>query len=96
MAAPFAHLTGRGDFVDMQVIELAPGGGTAPQQHLFESVVYVLAGRGSTSVESPSEFDLKGLRGVWKIVARISSVVGPDSTTTPPARSPTCPGSAWA
>ena len=50
----FAHLTGRGDFVDMQVIEMAPGGKTAPQRHLYESVVYVLAGRGSTSVESPS------------------------------------------
>src|SRR5258708_32167780 len=50
----FAHLTGRGDFVDMQVIEVAPGGKTAPQRHLYESVVYVLAGRGSTSVESPA------------------------------------------
>ena len=49
----FALLTGRGDFVDMQVIELAPGGKTAPQQHLYEAVVYVLAGRGSTSVETP-------------------------------------------
>jgi gentisate 1,2-dioxygenase len=49
----FAHLTGRGDFVDMQVVEMAPGGKTAPQRHLYESVVYVLAGRGSTSVESP-------------------------------------------
>src|SRR5258708_23175732 len=50
----FAHLTGRGDFVDMQVIGVAPGGKTAPQRHLYESVVYVLAGRGSTSVESPA------------------------------------------
>src|SRR5207237_7956931 len=49
-----AHLTGRGDFVDMQVIQIAPGGKTAPQRHLYEAVVYVLAGRGSTSVESPA------------------------------------------
>src|SRR4029077_2651836 len=48
----FAHLTGRGDFIDMQVVEIAPGGKTAPQRHLYEAVVYVLAGRGSTSVES--------------------------------------------
>jgi quercetin dioxygenase-like cupin family protein len=50
----FAHLTGRGDFVDMQIVEITPGGKTAPQRHLYEEVVYVLAGRGSTSVESPS------------------------------------------
>ena len=38
----------------MQVVEIAPGGKTAPQRHVYESVVYVLAGQGSTSVESPS------------------------------------------
>jgi len=50
----FAHLTGRGDFVDMQVVEMPPAGKTAPQRHLYEAVVYVLSGRGSTSVESPA------------------------------------------
>src|SRR2546429_8324430 len=50
----FAHLTGRGDFIDMQIVEIPPGGKTAPQRHLYEEVVYVLAGRGSTSVESSS------------------------------------------
>ena len=50
----FAHLTGRGDFIDMQIVEIPPGGKTAPQRHLYEVVVYVLAGRGSTSIESPS------------------------------------------
>lgn len=50
----FAHLDGRGDFVDMQVIELAAGAASAPQRHLYEAVVYVLAGRGATSVETPS------------------------------------------
>jgi quercetin dioxygenase-like cupin family protein len=51
----YAHANGRGDFVNMYVCEIAPGGQTAPQRHLFEEVVYVLAGRGSTTVELDGE-----------------------------------------
>jgi gentisate 1,2-dioxygenase len=47
----YAHAHGRGDFVNMYVCEIAPGAQTAPQRHLFEEVVYVLAGRGSTTVD---------------------------------------------
>ena len=36
------HLKGRGDFVSIFVLDLAPGAKTAPQKHLFEEVVYVL------------------------------------------------------
>jgi oxalate decarboxylase/phosphoglucose isomerase-like protein (cupin superfamily) len=46
------HLKGRGDFVSMLVIEIDPGACTSPQRHLYEEVVYVLAGRGSTTVEA--------------------------------------------
>jgi len=46
------HLKGRGDFVSMFVLELPPGGSTAPQRHLFEEVLYVLSGRGSTTIEA--------------------------------------------
>jgi oxalate decarboxylase/phosphoglucose isomerase-like protein (cupin superfamily) len=46
------HLKGRGDFVSMFVLELAPGAATEPQRHLYEEVVYVLSGRGSTTIES--------------------------------------------
>jgi len=46
------HLKGRGDFVSMFVLDLAPGAATAPQRHLFEEVLYVLSGRGSTTIES--------------------------------------------
>lgn len=45
-------LEGRGDFVDCQLIELEPGGQADPQRHLYEEVVYVLSGRGSTTVEA--------------------------------------------
>jgi gentisate 1,2-dioxygenase len=48
----FAHAKGRGDFLNMYVLEIPPGGETIPQQHLYEVVVYVLDGRGSTTVES--------------------------------------------
>ena len=46
------HLKGRGDFVSILVLDLASGGGTEPQRHLFEEVVYVLSGHGSTVVET--------------------------------------------
>ena len=36
----YAHALGRGDFLNMYVCEIAPGKHTAPQQHLFEEVVY--------------------------------------------------------
>src|ERR1700734_2167762 len=42
------HLKGRGDFANMFVLELAPGKSTAPQRHLYEEVVYVLEGSGSS------------------------------------------------
>ena len=47
------HLKGRGDFVNAYVCEVPPGGQTDPQRHLYEEVIYVLSGRGSTSLEAP-------------------------------------------
>ena len=49
----FVHLDGRGDFIDVQVWEMPPAGGTAPLRHLYECVTYVLDGAGSTVVETP-------------------------------------------
>ena len=47
-----AHLKGRGDFVAVFVIDLKPGGNCEPQQHLYEEVVYVLEGHGTTRIET--------------------------------------------
>ena len=47
------HLKGRGDFSNMFLFEIAPGASSSPQRHLYEDVVYVLEGRGSTQIEFP-------------------------------------------
>src|SRR3984893_4486367 len=45
------HLKGRGDFANMFVFDIPPGGATTQQRHLYEDVVYVLEGAGSTQIE---------------------------------------------
>jgi gentisate 1,2-dioxygenase len=50
--AAFVNLKGRGDFISVTVVDIPPGGATEPQRHLYEEVVYVLSGRGSTTIES--------------------------------------------
>ena len=47
-----AHLKGRGDFVAVFVLDLGPGAKSEPQRHLYEEVVYVLSGHGSTTIET--------------------------------------------
>jgi quercetin dioxygenase-like cupin family protein len=53
--AAFVHLEGRGDFMSIFVIDLPAGGRTAPQRHLYEEVIYVLEGQGSTTIEVEGE-----------------------------------------
>ncbi len=48
----FVHLKGRGDFIAIHLLDLAPGAKTSPQKHLYEEVIYVLEGHGSTTVEA--------------------------------------------
>jgi mannose-6-phosphate isomerase-like protein (cupin superfamily) len=50
--AAVVNLKGRGDFISVTVVVIPPGGATEPQCHLYEEVVYVLSGRGTTTVES--------------------------------------------
>jgi quercetin dioxygenase-like cupin family protein len=45
------HLKGRGDFANMFLLDIAPGASTALQRHLYEEVIYVLEGSGSTQLE---------------------------------------------
>jgi hypothetical protein len=47
------NLKGRGDFSSIFLIELPKGGKTSPQKHLYEEIIYVIAGHGSTTVEGP-------------------------------------------
>ncbi|HEX6511262.1 MAG TPA: cupin domain-containing protein, partial [Chloroflexota bacterium] len=46
----FVNLDGTGGVNDMQVVEIAPRGQSEPEQHIYEEMVYVLSGQGSTSV----------------------------------------------
>lgn len=45
------HCKGRGDFSNLFLMELSAGSASAPQQHLYEEIVYVLEGHGSTQIE---------------------------------------------
>lgn len=47
------NLKGRGDFSSIFLIELPKGGKTSPQKHLYEEVIYVISGHGSTTIETP-------------------------------------------
>jgi quercetin dioxygenase-like cupin family protein len=46
-----AHCDGRGDYCNVFVYDIPAGKTTSPQHHLYEEVIYVLAGRGSTQIE---------------------------------------------
>lgn len=44
------NFTGSGGMNNAFVMEIAPGGQTKPQRHMYEALVYVVSGRGATSV----------------------------------------------
>lgn len=50
-SAAFVHLAGADEsMTDGYVAEIAPGSQLKPEKHLFEEIVYVVSGRGSTSL----------------------------------------------
>ncbi len=65
------HARGRGDFMTIFLLELPPGGKSAPLRHLYEEAVIVLGGQGGASV--------RGADG-----ARHSFEWGPNSVFAPP------------
>jgi quercetin dioxygenase-like cupin family protein len=46
----FLDVAGRGDFCDMYVVEIPPGGKLAPERQLSEKMVYVVRGHGLTTL----------------------------------------------
>jgi mannose-6-phosphate isomerase-like protein (cupin superfamily) len=48
----FINLKGRGDWLTISLAEIPPGGKSAPQQHIYDDVYFVLSGHGSTVVET--------------------------------------------
>src|SRR4030081_3205782 len=41
------NLEGTGGVNDMHVVEISPGGASAPERHIYEAMIYILSGRGS-------------------------------------------------
>jgi oxalate decarboxylase/phosphoglucose isomerase-like protein (cupin superfamily) len=46
----FVVLEGTGGVNDTHLVEIGPGGKSAPERHLYEEMTYVLTGRGATTV----------------------------------------------
>jgi quercetin dioxygenase-like cupin family protein len=52
--AAIVHLDARGDYCNLYLVDVAPAGNSAPIRHMYEHLVYVLDGRGSTVIETAS------------------------------------------
>ena len=52
MNGAFCHLKGRDDWISIFAFEIPPGGKSERLHHLYDDVVYVISGHGSTTVET--------------------------------------------
>jgi mannose-6-phosphate isomerase-like protein (cupin superfamily) len=56
--AAIARLDGAEDVNDAHIMEIAPGGRTVPEKHLYEEITYVATGRGSTRVWNDAGYEV--------------------------------------
>lgn len=49
----YVHLGGRGEYLSCYVAEIPPGGQLEPERHLYDEVIHILQGRGTTVVDLP-------------------------------------------
>ncbi len=57
--AAFVDLVGMEGFSGIQIVEIPPGGATKPQKHMYQQLICVLQGNGSTQVWSDTTEDRK-------------------------------------
>lgn len=50
----YVHLAGRSDLLSCYLAEIPPGSQTQPEKHLHDKLIYVLQGRGATTIEQPN------------------------------------------
>lgn len=50
----YVHLTGRGHEASCYVAEIPPGGQLKLEQHMYDENIYVVSGRGATTIELPN------------------------------------------
>ncbi len=50
----YVHLAGRSDYLSAYVVEIEPGGQLKPEQHMHDELIYVVSGRGATTIELPN------------------------------------------
>jgi quercetin dioxygenase-like cupin family protein len=49
----YIHLAGRGDLANCYLVEIPAGGHLKPEKHMHDEIIYVVSGRGATSIEMP-------------------------------------------